>query len=94
MFFVFQSLSRNALVNLHVLGFDEISYMGLYDYLPRSPGMHNFQKIYPKKHYVTLTNSFRLIPAANMGEYEPPRERPEDGGLYPLNAEVDTIANR
>merc|ERR1712088_713974 len=29
----------------------------------------------------------RLIPAANMGEYEPPRERPEDGGLYPLNAE-------
>jgi len=22
-----------------------------------------------------------------MGEYEPPRERPEDGGLYPLNAE-------
>ena len=31
---------------------------------------------------------FRLIPAANMGEYEPPRERPEDGGLYPLNAEV------
>merc|ERR1712010_240864 len=24
---------------------------------------------------------------ANMGEYEPPRERPEDGGLYPLNAE-------
>ena len=23
-----------------------------------------------------------------MGEYEPPRERPEDGGLYPLNAEV------
>merc|ERR1712110_685254 len=30
----------------------------------------------------------RLIPAANMGEYEPPRERPEDGGLYPLNAEV------
>jgi len=28
-----------------------------------------------------------LIPAANMGEYEPPRERPEDGGLYPLNAE-------
>merc|ERR1712198_255264 len=31
--------------------------------------------------------SFKLIPAANMGEYEPPRERPEDGGLYPLNAE-------
>jgi len=29
----------------------------------------------------------RLLPAANMGEYEPPRERPEDGGLYPLNAE-------
>merc|ERR1712088_497680 len=29
----------------------------------------------------------RLIPAANMGEYEPPRERPEDGGLYPVNAE-------
>ena len=26
-----------------------------------------------------------------MGEYEPPRERPEDGGLYPLNAEVDMI---
>ena len=38
-------------------------------------------------------NSFRLIPAANMGEYEPPRERPEDGGLYPLNAEVDTITS-
>ena len=26
-----------------------------------------------------------------MGEYEPPRERPEDGGLYPLNAEVIMI---
>jgi len=29
----------------------------------------------------------RMIPSANMGEYEAPRDRPEDGGLYPLNAE-------
>ena len=42
-------------------------------------------------HFCHQVNSFRLIPAANMGEYEPPRERPEDGGLYPLNAEVDMI---
>merc|ERR1711970_247823 len=35
----------------------------------------------------TMKDWERLIPAANMGEYEPPRERPEDGGLYPLNAE-------
>ena len=40
---------------------------------------------------ITITMTIiitRLLPAANMGEYEPPRERPEDGGLYPLNAEV------
>ena len=42
-------------------------------------------------HFCHQVNSFRLIPAANMGEYEPPRERPEDGGLYPLNAEVIMI---
>ena len=71
--------------------------MGLYYFLPRSPGMHNFQNIFNLKtysksyHFCQKVNSFRLIPAANMGEYEPPRERPEDGGLYPLNAEVNMI---
>jgi hypothetical protein len=28
-----------------------------------------------------------MVPSATMGEYEEPKERPEDGGLYPLNAE-------
>merc|ERR1711953_1527008 len=38
-------------------------------------------------HCANMKDWERLLPAANMGEYEPPRERPEDGGLCPLNAE-------
>merc|ERR1712126_725666 len=29
----------------------------------------------------------RVIPSATMGEYEAPRVRPQDGGLYPLSKE-------
>merc|ERR1711962_136119 len=29
----------------------------------------------------------RMIPSATMGEYEAPRARPQDGGLYPLSKE-------
>ena len=29
----------------------------------------------------------RLLPSLEMGEYSPPQERPEDGGLYPLEEE-------
>ena len=61
-----------------------------HDHHHRNHGHHDHDHYNPHNchHHDLKIVIFRLIPAANMGEYEPPRERPEDGGLYPLNAEV------